>query len=106
MYEINDGTNEIKTKSKTDLIVEVSQLTEELRARMKKTRSDKSYSRYVGMLTTLYGILLKAASGDIIEDQDREEISKAMSELVEKIPRRVLKIVQRNGVVRYAAYYK
>lgn len=112
MSESSDVTTATKAKSRADLIIELSQLIDEVRLKVRKARSEKAYARYVGILTTLYGILLKAESGEVLSEEDREEIEKAMAHLVKRIPRRaelierisrrVRKIVPQKDVVIYA----
>lgn len=105
MSESNGEMNRIKTKSIADVVTELSELIDEIRFRAKRTGNPKGYARYIGMLMPLYGILLKALSGGTITREDTEEIQKAVAHLIEVRPRRVTKIILRNGVVRYAGYY-
>ena len=102
MSELNVQESGIKGKSKTELITEISQLIDEIRFRAKRTANAKAYSRYMGTLIPLYGILLKAVSGETISNEDTEEITKAISHLIQKKPRRVYKIELPNGVVKHA----
>ena len=112
MSESTDAATAVKAKSRTDLIIELSQLIDEVRLKVRKARSEKAYGRFVGILTTLYGILLKAESGEVLSEEDRGEIEKAMAHLIKRIPRRVelierigrrvRKIVPQKGVVIYA----
>ena len=57
MPEASDAIIAIKAKTRADLIIEVSQLIDEIRVKVRKSKREKAYSRYVNMLTTLYGIL-------------------------------------------------
>ena len=102
MSELSVQEARIKGKSKTELITEISQLIDEIRFRAKRTANAKAYSRYMGTLIPLYGILLKAVSGEAIGSEDTEEITKAIAELIQRKPRRVYKIELRNGVVKHA----
>ena len=102
MSELSIQEDGIKGKSKTELITEISQLIDEIRFRAKRTANAKAYSRYMGTLIPLYGILLKAVSGEAINNEDTEEITNAISHLIQRKPRRVYKIELRNGVVKHA----
>jgi|GEM_PF-6926382 len=100
MSELNNGRSGEKNVS--EIIAELSQLIDEIRSRAGRALSPKWYARYTGMLIPLYGILLKAVSGETLSNEDQEEITKAIAHLLQKKPRKVEKIVLLNGVVKDA----